>query len=109
MSTPFPTRIVVPSRAKAGEIVEIKTLIRHVMETGHRRDNLGRAIPRDIIKWLTVTYDGAVIFRAEMFPGTAANPFLAFTTIATQTGDIVFTWTAETGTTTVERRRIEVV
>ena len=102
------TRIVCPSIAKPGEIIEIKTLIQHQMETGHRRDNIGGPIPRNIIKELAVTYNGAEIFRTEMFPGVSANPYFMFTTTATETGELVFTWTDDAGLKTVERRQITV-
>ncbi len=102
------TRIVCPAAAKLGEVIEIKTLIQHHMETGHRRDNVGKAIARDIVKELAVTYNGTEIFRAELQPGIAANPYFAFTTTATETGDIVFTWTDDAGEKTIERRRITV-
>ena len=58
------TLISVPPRARRGEIVEIKTLISHVMETGYRRTQLGVPIPRDIIRRFVATYNGAEIFRA---------------------------------------------
>ncbi len=102
------TRIVCPTAAKPGDVIEIKTLIQHHMETGHRRDDIGNAIPRDIVNELAVTYNGVEIFRAELQPGVAANPFFAFTTTATETGDITFTWTDDRGVKTVERRRITV-
>jgi sulfur-oxidizing protein SoxZ len=102
------TRIGVPLSAKKGEVIEIKTLIQHIMETGHRHDNMGRPIPRDIINRLVVTYDGAEIFRADIFPGIAANPYFAFSTIATSTGDVVFQWTDDKGETTTERRKLNV-
>ena len=66
-------RIVMPKSARKGEIIEIKTLITHPMETGYRRDDVGKAIPRDIITQLSVTYGGTEIFRMEMFPSTAAS------------------------------------
>jgi sulfur-oxidizing protein SoxZ len=96
-------RIVMPKTARKGEIIEIKTLVTHPMETGYRRDDMGKAIPRDIIKLLTVTYAGEEVFRMDMFPGTAANPFAAFTTIATQTGELVFNWTDEKGEASSEK------
>jgi sulfur-oxidizing protein SoxZ len=102
------TRIAVPPSAKKGEVIEIKTLIQHVMETGHRRDNMGRPIPRDIINRLVVTYDGDEIFRADIFPGVAANPYFAFSTIATGTGDVVVQWTDDKGETITERRKLNV-
>ena len=74
------TRVVVPATAKKGQVIEIKTLINHVMETGFRRDNVGRAIPRDIITSFTCTYAGELVFAMDLFTGVAANPFVAFTT-----------------------------
>lgn len=102
------TRIVCPTTARKGEIVEIKTLIQHHMETGHRRDNMGRPIERDIISSLVVTYSRTEVFRAELGPGIAANPFFAFSTIAAETGELVFTWTDEKGAATVEKRLLTV-
>jgi sulfur-oxidizing protein SoxZ len=105
----LPTRIVLPATAKKGEIIEIKTLVQHPMEPGYRRDNEGRAIPRDIIATLTVQYAGVEIFKCDMQPGTAANPYVAFTTTATETGELTFTWVDEKGTITKEARKITVV
>lgn len=90
-------RASLPEQARAGEVVEIKTLIRHPMETGYRVDNVGKKIPRHIVERLTVTYDGAEIFAMDMTQGVAANPFIAFTTVATRTGEMVFTWTTNRG------------
>jgi sulfur-oxidizing protein SoxZ len=101
-------RVSMPATAKRGEIVTIKTLIQHDMETGYRRDAEGKAVPRDIISKFVVTYAGAEIFRADTFPGVSANPFVAFTTIATETGDIVCTWTDLAGATTVQTRKLTV-
>jgi sulfur-oxidizing protein SoxZ len=102
------TRIVMPASAKKGEIVEIKSLVQHPMETGHRRDNMGRAIPRHIITGYQVTYAGEEVFRAELFPGVAANPYFSFTTVATATGEIVFRWEDDKGAVITETRRLVV-
>jgi sulfur-oxidizing protein SoxZ len=101
-------RIVLPKVIKRGEIIEIKTLINHVMETGYRRDDMGLAIPRDIFKTFAVTYNGTEIFRAELFSGVAANPYFAFTTVATESGTLEFTWTDEKGVAHVEKTPIAV-
>ncbi len=101
-------RIILPKTARKGDIVQIKTLITHPMETGYRRDDMGKSIPRDIIKLLTVTYGGEEIFRMDMFPGVAANPFAAFTTVATETGELVFTWTGDNGEQHVEKATLTV-
>lgn len=104
----WPTRIVLPATARKGDIIEIKTLVQHIMETGHRRDDVGRPIARDIIGTFAVTYDGAEVFRADLQPGIAANPYIAFSTRATTTGDLTFRWTDEKGETTVATRRLTV-
>ena len=73
--------INVPAKAKRGQIIEIKTLISHMMETGYRRDNVGKPIPHNIVTQLTYTYNNKKIFRADLYPAIAANPFLTFHTV----------------------------
>jgi sulfur-oxidizing protein SoxZ len=97
-----------PQTAKRGSVVEIKTLVQHAMEPGYRRDNEGRAIERNIVGTFVVSYDGVEIFKCDLQPGTAANPYIAFSTIATATGELVFTWTEEKGAVTTERRTLTV-
>jgi sulfur-oxidizing protein SoxZ len=89
--------INVPPRAKRGDIIEIKTLISHIMETGFRHDNVGKPIPRNIITTFTCTYNGEEIFRADLHPAIAANPFVSFFTTATESGTIAFEWTGDNG------------
>lgn len=87
----------VPKTAKRGEVIEIKSLIAHPMETGFRAGPNGRLIPRDIISRFTCVYDGAEVFALTLSPAIAANPFIAFTTVATQSGTLVFRWTGDNG------------
>jgi sulfur-oxidizing protein SoxZ len=89
--------INVPVKAKRGDIIEIKTLMSHIMETGYRRTATGEIIPRDIITSFTCRYNGAEIFRADLFPATAANPFITFSTIATDSGKFDFEWIGDNG------------
>jgi sulfur-oxidizing protein SoxZ len=103
------TRIVLPKTARKGEIIRIKTLIQHVMETGHRRDHFGNVIPRDLVNRLVATYGGRTIFRADLNPGMAANPFFAFSTRARESGDIVFEWQGDNGFHVRETRQITVL
>jgi sulfur-oxidizing protein SoxZ len=91
------TLINVPPKAKRGQVVEIKTLISHVMETGYRRNEIGVAIPRDIINLFVCTYNGAEIFRADLHQAIAANPFITFFTVATESGTLEFKWTDDEG------------
>ena len=100
--------INVPERAKRGEVVEIKTLISHVMETGYRRTQLGAPIPRDIIRRFVCAYNGTEVFRAELHPAIAANPFIAFSTRAVESGTLTFTWAGDNGFSVTESAKITV-
>ncbi len=98
----------VPATAKPGEVIEIKTLISHVMETGYRIGATGKPIPRDIIDQFVCTYNGEEIFRAQFFPAIAANPYLTFFTTATESGTLTFSWTDQHGQTQVQTAEIKV-
>lgn len=100
--------INVPARARRGEVIEIKTLVSHAMETGFRRTQLGALIPRDIITLFVCTYNGTEVFRAELHPAIAANPFIAFSTVATESGTLAFRWTGDHGFSVTESAAITV-
>jgi sulfur-oxidizing protein SoxZ len=103
------TLINVPAKAKRGEIITIKTLISHVMETGFRHTNLGVRIPRDIIDTFVCTYNGEEIFRATLHPAIAANPFITFHTVAIESGTIAFKWTGDKGFSAAASAKITVL
>ena len=98
----------VPATATRGEIVEIRAMIAHVMETGYREGLNGTVVPRNIIKRFVCKYAGAEIFSAELFPAVAANPYVAFSTIATDSGTIEFEWTDDKGETQTASAEITV-
>ena len=100
--------INVPKIARRGELVEIRVLISHLMESGQRRDAMGAAIPRDIIHSFVCSYNDEEILRADFFPAISANPYLAFSTIARDSGTITFTWTDDHGVVQTERAPITV-
>ncbi len=102
-------RIDVPKTAKRGEIIDIRTLISHSMETGFRRDYLGAPLPRDIITGFVCTYNGVEVCRAVLHPAISANPYLTFSTIATESGTLVFKWSGDNGFTFTESAVINVV
>ena len=102
-------RIDVPKTAKRGEIVDVRTLISHGMETGYRRDYLGRSLPRDIITGFTCTYNNAEICRVVLHPAIAANPYFTFSFVATESGTLRFTWTGDNGFTFTESAAVTVV
>ena len=101
-------RVSVPATARRGEIIEIRTLVRHPMETGFRRTQRGERIPRNIITRFVCSYNGAEILRADFHPAVAANPLLEFTTVATGSGTIEFRWTGDNGFSVTETANIVV-
>lgn len=102
-------RISMPATAKRGEIIDIRTVISHNMETGFRRDYLGAPLPRDIITGFACTYNGVEVCRAVLHPAISANPYLTFATVATESGTLVFTWSGDNGFTFTESAAISVV
>ena len=100
--------INVPATAKLGEVIEIKALISHPMETGFRTGESGALVPRDIIQRFTCSYNGEEIFNAELFPAVSANPFFAFTAIAKKSGTLTFRWVDNHGREQVETAAIAV-
>jgi sulfur-oxidizing protein SoxZ len=89
--------INMPASARRGEVIEIRTLIGHPMETGYRPGAEGNVLPRNIIRRFTCRYNGEPVFSAELFPAIAANPYLAFHTVATDSGILSFTWEGDNG------------
>jgi sulfur-oxidizing protein SoxZ len=100
--------ISAPDKARRGEVIEIRTLISHVMETGFRYTSTGELVPRDIITSFTATYNGEEIFRAQLHPGIAANPFITFCTVATDSGKIELKWAGDNGYSASEQVSISV-
>lgn len=91
------TLITCPSAARRGEVIEIRTLIAHPMESGYRVDAQGRVLPRDIIRRFRCHYNGERVFAAELFAAIAANPLIEFSTVATESGTLEFTWEGDNG------------
>lgn len=90
-------RLLVPPRARRGEVVEVRIAIQHPMETGFRMDNNGRVIPKNTISMLVCRYNGVEVFRAEMGSGIAANPYLQFYFVAQDSGNVELSWADDAG------------
>lgn len=101
-------RLKVPKEAKKGEVIEIKTLLSHVMETGLRKDSAGNVIPRKIISKFTAEFNGKPVFSADLEPAIAANPYLQFTAKVDESGTFKFSWTDDDGTVTTAEETITV-
>jgi sulfur-oxidizing protein SoxZ len=102
------TRLRVPTEAKRGEIVQIKTLASHPMETGLRKDESGKSIPREIIKSFVCEFNGRLLFSADLEPAIATNPYFEFTARMEESGTFTFTWTEDDGSVTTAQANITV-
>lgn len=90
-------RLQVPPRARRGEVVEVRVLIAHPMESGFRADADGQLLARDIIRHFACTSGGEMVFAAEFFPSIAANPYLAFAVRVDATLRLDFDWSGDNG------------
>jgi sulfur-oxidizing protein SoxZ len=96
-------RIKLPDIIRIGDIIEIKALISHPMETGQRRDAAGQLVARNIIKTFKAAFNGQPVFTAELQPGISANPFLAFNMKVTGPGDLELVWIDDSDALIAER------
>lgn len=102
-------RVKLPESAKVGDVIEVKTLISHMMETGQRKEPDGKPIPRLIINAFTATFAGEEVFKAELHPSISANPYLAFYMRVPGPGEFEFTWTDDNGEKVSEKATLNVV
>lgn len=100
--------IHMPATARQGEIIEIRALIAHPMETGFRPGSDGKPLPRDIIRRFECKYNGKTIFAADLHPAMSANPYLAFFIKASTSGPLEFTWTGDNSFRQTERKQLTV-
>jgi sulfur-oxidizing protein SoxZ len=101
------TLITVPKSAKRGEIIEIRALVQHPMETGYRRSSEGAMLPRDLIRTFSCRFlsaapsaasnAGELVFGATLHAAIAANPYLSFNLRAEASGSLVFEWLGDNG------------
>lgn len=94
--------------AKKGDLIEVKSLISHVMESGQRRDASGKLIPRKIINRFTAELNGQTVFAADIEPAVSANPYMQFRFKADQSGTLKFSWIDDDGTTITAEEKITV-
>lgn len=90
-------RVKVPKSASAGEVITIKTLISHEMESGQRKDKDGNPIPRQIINKFTCEFNGQPVFSCDLDPAVSANPYFEFTAKVNESGTFKFTWVDDDG------------
>jgi sulfur-oxidizing protein SoxZ len=102
-------RISIPAKVARGESFEVRIQIRHPMETGYRTDDVGKSIPRNVIREFACRYDDEIVFAARLSSGIAANPYLRFFVTARASGELTFEWVDDAGMRAVERASLTVV
>lgn len=100
--------VTMPKTAKRGEVIEIRALIGHPMETGYRPGADGKVLARDIVRRFSCRYNGEQVFAAELHPAISANPYIAFFTVASASGTLEFKWDGDNGFTQTETAAITV-
>lgn len=100
--------ITLPAAARPGEVIELRVLIAHPMETGFRPGADGRVLARDIIQRFNCRFNGQLVFSAEMHPAVSANPFVSFHLRATESGTLEFEWQGDNGFSQTEKRELRV-
>ncbi|NYE64085.1 sulfur-oxidizing protein SoxZ [Duganella sp. 1224] len=100
--------IHMPASARPGQIIEIRALIGHPMETGYRVGADGKLLARDIVRSFVCRYNGEQVFGAELHQAISANPYIAFFTVATESGTLDFTWQGDNGFTHTEKMTLTV-
>ena len=90
-------RVKVPKTAAAGELVTLKTLISHKMESGQRKDSDGNKIPQSIIHRFTCAFNGNVVIDVKMAAAISTNPYFAFDAVVPEAGEFQFTWYDDDG------------
>ena len=100
-------RVKVPKSAAAGEVVTIKALISHKMESGQRKDAEGKLIPRSIINRFTCDLNGANVIDVTIDPAVSTNPYFEFDARVDAAGEFKFTWFDDDGAVYTDTKSID--
>ncbi len=100
--------ITAPQAARRGEVIEIRALIGHPMETGLRVDSVGQQVPLDLIRRFTCHWGNELVFSAELYAAIAANPYVTFHVAAMASATLRLTWSGDKGFNQTETLTIEV-
>ena len=100
--------LTAPASARAGEVVEVRALIQHAMETGYRLGADGEKLQRDLVRRVECRFDGELVFAADLHAAISANPYLAFFMRVPRSGTLTVAWQGDRGLTHSESARITV-
>ena len=104
-----PPRVWISSATpKKGDVLRVRAQVEHIMESGLRRDADGRPRPRNIINSFEARLGQALLFKWEPGISIAQNPYIEFTFLARESGELHMLWKDEKGQTLEDRRKIAV-
>lgn len=103
--------ITVAKSVRIGDIIEVKALLQHPMETGYRRSSDGVLLPRNLVRTFSCRLlagrspsvasasaeAGDLVFAATLHAAVAANPYLSFNLRATVSGTLLLVWQGDQG------------
>lgn len=108
MSSKIKPRVKLPKKAEAGEVITIKTLIKHRMESGHRRDQDGNVVPRSIINRFTADFNGENVVDVQLEPSISTNPYFQFDSVVPEAGEFHFKWFDDDGSVYELKKKIAI-
>lgn len=90
-----------------GDVVEVRILMSHAMETGQRKDSAGKVIPAHFIQNFSVEVGGKLVVQSQTGPSVSRNPVFAFKVKGAKAGDkVVVKWTDSKGETRTDEATV---
>jgi len=91
-----------------GDVLHVRVLISHPMETGLRRDADDNLVPAHFIELVTFTYGPRVVLTAQWGPAVSRNPYLSFKIHnAAPGGRLKISWTDNRGDSRTDETIVE--
>lgn len=87
-------------RIKARErngVVDVKTLMKHPMETGLRKDKDGNKIPEHWIQDVVAEVNGKVVFSCAFNTSISKDPYLSFAYAGSKGETLTLSWKDSAG------------
>ena len=79
--------------------MDVKSLMKHPMETGLRKDKSGKKIPEHWIQDVTAEANGKVVFAAAFNTSISKDPYLAFAFAGAKGDTLKISWKDNNGKT----------
>ena len=90
-------RVKVPKKVARGDIIQVKSLLSHPMESGHRQGADGGLVPRQIIHKFTCKVNGVDAFSMDLEPAVSSNPYISFMLKIEEDSELSFEWHDDNG------------